>query len=92
MKSKRKRLLVFSLAAMGAVGAFASLNAASLQAGTPSRSRNEVLTAIKQAVTVGDYQSYLETAKEYRVGVPVLTETQFNAMLEASRSKNSKKS
>ena len=85
MKSKRKHFLALSLAGIGAISAFASVNAASIQAGTPSRTRDQVRSAIKQAFTVGDYQAYLATTKDYKIGVPVLTEAQFNAMVQADK-------
>jgi hypothetical protein len=85
MKSKRKHFLALSLAGIGAIGAFASVSAASIQAGTPTATRDQVKTAIKQAFTVGDYQAYLATTKDYKVGVPVLTEAQFNAMVQANK-------
>lgn len=85
MKSKRKHLLALSLAGIGAIGAFASVSASSLQAGTPSKARDEVRSAIKQAFTVGDYQEYLTTTKDYHVDVPVLTEVQFNAVVQAHK-------
>lgn len=85
MKSKRKHFLALSLAGIGAIGAFASVSAASLQAGTPTRARDEVRTAIKQAFTVGDYQAYLATTKDYKVGVPILTEAQFNTVIQANK-------
>jgi len=87
MKSKRKHFLALSLAGIGAIGAFASVNAASIQAGIPNKERDQVRTAIKQAFIVGDYQSYLATTKDYKVGVPVLTEVQFNAVVAANKLK-----
>jgi hypothetical protein len=89
MKSKRKHFLALSLAGIGAIGAFASVNAASIQAGIPNKERDQVRTAIKQAFTVGDYQAYLVTTKDYKVGVPVLTEAQFNAMVQAEKLRTS---
>jgi hypothetical protein len=85
MKLKRKHFLALSLAGIGAIGAFASVSAASIQAGAPTKVRDEVRTAIKQAFTSGDYQAYLATTKDYKIGVPVLTETQFNAMVQADK-------
>ena len=85
MKSKRRYFLALSLASIGAIGAFASVSAASIQAGVPSKVRDEARTAIKQAFSTNDYQSYLATAKDYKVGVPILTEVQFHAMVEAQK-------
>ena len=85
MKSKRKHFLALSLAGMGAIGAFASVSAASIQAGIPNKDRDIVRTAIQQAVTNGDYQAYLATTKEYKIGVPVLTEAQFATMVQAHK-------
>lgn len=85
MKSKRRYFLALSLASIGAIGAFASVSAASIQAGAPNKVRDEVRTAIKQAFNTNDYQSYLATAKDYKVGVPILTEVQFHAMVEAQK-------
>lgn len=85
MKSKRKQFLAFSLASIGAIGAFASVNAASIQAGTTTKTRDEAREAIKQAVNNGDYQAYLATTKDYKVGVPVLTEGQFRTMIQAGK-------
>lgn len=89
MKSKRKYFLALSLASIGAIGAFASVSAASISAGAPSKVRDEVRTAIKQAFTTNDYQSYLATTKDYKVGAPILTEAQFHAMVEAQKLKAS---
>lgn len=85
MKSKRKHFLALSLASIGAIGAFASVSAASIQSGLTNKDRDEVRTAIKQAVTAGDYQAYLATTKEYKIGVPVLTENQFSVMVQAHK-------
>lgn len=85
MKSKRKHFLALSLAGIGAIGAFASVSAASIQAGIPNKDRDIVRTAIQQAVTSGDYQAYLTTTKEYKIGVPVLTEAQFATMVQAHK-------
>ncbi|MBP6948735.1 MAG: hypothetical protein KBC41_01370 [Candidatus Pacebacteria bacterium] len=85
MKSKRKHFLALSLASIGAIGAFASVSAASIQSGLTNKDRDEVRTAIKQAVTAGDYQAYLATTKEYKIGVPVLTESQFSVMVQAHK-------
>lgn len=85
MKSKRKHFLALSLAGIGAIGAFASVSASSLHAGTPGRARDEVRSAIKQAFTVGDYQEYLVTTKDYNIDIPVLTEVQFDAVVQAHK-------
>lgn len=85
MKLKRRYFLALSLASIGAISAFASVSAASIQAGTPNRVRDEVRTAIKQAFNTNDYQGYLATTKDYKIGVPILTEVQFHAMVEAQR-------
>lgn len=85
MNTKRRYLVALSLAGIGAIGAFASVSAASLQPGTPTEIRNKVQTAIKQAFTSGDYQAYLETTKDYKVGAPVLTGAQFNAVIQANK-------
>ena len=85
MKFKRRYFLALSLASIGAISAFASVSAASIQAGTPNRVRDEARTAIKQAFSTNDYQAYLATTKDYKVGVPVLTEAQFHAMVEAQK-------
>jgi hypothetical protein len=85
MKLKRRYILALSLASIGAISAFASVSAASISAGTPSATRDQVKSAMKQAFTSGDYQAYLATTKDYNINVPVLTEVQFNAMVEANK-------
>ncbi|MFA5132232.1 MAG: hypothetical protein WC444_02810 [Candidatus Paceibacterota bacterium] len=85
MNSKRKQFLAFSLAGIGALGAFASVSAASLPAGTPSNVRDQTRTAIKQAVTNGDYQAFIAATKNSKAGVNTITEAQFNAMVSANK-------
>lgn len=85
MKNKRKHFLALSLASIGAIGAFASVSAASLPAGTPKEARDQAHTVIKQAITNGDYQAYLLATKDNKGGVAVLTEAQFNALVAANK-------
>ena len=81
--NKRKHFIVMSLASLGVISAFASVSAASLQAGTTTRMRDKAQTAIKEAFTTGDYQTYLAAVKDSKA--PVLTEVQFNAMVQAQK-------
>ncbi len=85
MKTKRAHYLALTLASIGAVGAFASVSAASIATGTPTEVRDQVHTAIKQAFTADDYQAYLAITKDHSSKMPVLTETQFHAMVQAQK-------
>jgi hypothetical protein len=83
--NKHKYFLALSLASIGAIGAFASVSAASLPAGTPTEIRDQAHTAIKQAITNGDYQAYLLAVKNTRMGTTTITQTQFQAMTQAEK-------
>ena len=82
---KRKYSLALSLAGIGAISAFASVSAASLQSGTPADVRDQVHSAIKNAFATDDYQSYLTTIKDHPSHMPTLTETQFHVMIQANK-------
>lgn len=83
--NKRKHFIALSLASIGAIGAFASVNAASLPAGTTTATRDKVRTDIKQAVTNGDYQAFLAATKNNKAGTVTITEAQFSAMVSANK-------
>ncbi len=83
--NKRKQFLALYLASIGAFGALASVSAATLPAGTPKKVRDEALTAIKQAITNGDYQAFIAATKNSRAGTSTITEAQFNAMVQANK-------
>lgn len=83
--NKRKQFLALYLASIGAFGALASVSAATLPAGTSTKVRDQALTAIKQAITNGDYQAFLAATKNSRAGMSTITEVQFNAMVAANK-------
>ncbi len=85
MKNKRAQFLALTLASIGAVGAFSSVSAASVASGTPETVRDQVHTAMKQAFTADDYQAYLAVTKDHPSKMPVLTEEQFHAMVQAQK-------
>ncbi|MFA6608625.1 MAG: hypothetical protein WCT07_01830 [Candidatus Paceibacterota bacterium] len=83
--NKRKYFLALSLASLGSVGAFASVSAASLPANTRMANRDQVHTAIQQAFTTGDYQAFLAASKDSKMGASIITEAQFNTMIQAQK-------
>lgn len=85
MNTKHRRFIALYLAGIGAIGAFASVSAASISAGTTTQTRDQIHTAIKQAFATGDYQTFLAVTKKDDKDEPIITEAQFNAMIEAQK-------
>ena len=85
MNTKHKRFIALYLAGIGAIGAFASVSAASISAGTTTQTRDQIHTVIKQAFATGDYQTFLAVTKKDDKDEPIITEAQFNAMIEAQK-------
>jgi len=89
MNKKRTRFLALSLASIGAMGAFASVTAASLKPGTPKVLRDQAQSDIKEAIVTGDYQTFLAATKNSKLGLPILTEAQFTTIINAHKLRES---
>lgn len=85
MNKKRTQIIAFTLASVCALGSFASVSAASVQSMVGKEKRDQIHTAIKQAFTADDYQAYLTVTKDFPSKMPVLTEVQFHAMVQAQK-------
>jgi hypothetical protein len=107
MKTQRKSILTLSLAGLGALGAIASVSADTLPVATATnqttistkgrRHHNEAdMTAVKLAVSNGDYQAFLTATQNLMSSrpagapaMPTITQTQFNAIVAAEKLRTS---
>lgn len=89
MNINYKQFLAFSLVGVSALGAIATANAASLSTttdlATTKTTHEQVRSAIKQALSSGDYQAFLTATKDKPTDVPTITEAQFNILVQAEK-------